>query len=211
MTGRERLLALGGVIGPLAFVGAWVVAGAATDGYSPVDDAISDLAAIGASTRLVMTIGFVVFGLGLVEFGIALRTTLDGRAWMAAMATGACTIGVAATPLDGWSGDTLHAIFAGLGYLTIVALPLLASMSFARRGRRSWALASRVTAGGAALCLVASTFGPAHGLWQRLGLTIADVWIAVVALTIVAMNSRPASRLIEHQSPEGSRAWPHSY
>jgi hypothetical membrane protein len=206
---RERLLALGGLVGPLAFVSAWVVAGAAAEAYSPVDDAISDLAAVGASTRLVMTIGFVVFGLGLIAFGIALRGALDGHAWIAATATGACTIGVAATPLDGWPGDTMHAIFAGLGYATIVALPLLASMSFARRGQRAWALASRVTAIATALCLVASTFGPAHGLWQRLGLTIADVWIAVVALRI-AMNWGAASRLTEHQPAEGSRAWPRS-
>jgi hypothetical membrane protein len=180
----ERLLALGGVIGPLAFVGAWVVAGAATAHYSPVDDAISDLAAVGASTRLLMTVGFVVFGLGLMAFGVALRATPEGPAWIAAIATGACTIGVAATPLGGWSGDALHGTFASLGYLAIVALPLLASLSLARRRRRGCALASRLTAIGAALCLVATTFGPAHGLWQRLGLTIADVWIAVVALTL---------------------------
>lgn len=186
MRTRDRLLALGGVIGPVAFVVAWIVAGATTEGYSPIDDAISDLAAVGASTRALMTIGFVVFGLGLIAFGIALRGALGDRAWIAAIATGVCTIGVAATPLGGWSGDTVHGIFASLGYLTIVALPLLASMSFARRGRRGWALASRLTAGGAALCLVATTLGPAHGLWQRLGLGIADVWIAVVALALVA-------------------------
>ena len=178
------------MVGPLAFVSAWMVAGASTEGYSPVDDAISDLAATGASTRVVMTIGFVVFGERLIAFGFSLRATLGGHAWIAAITTGACTIGVAATPLDGWSGDTVHAIFAGLGYLTIVALPLLASMSFARRGRRAWALASRVTAAAAALCLVASTFGPAHGLWQRLGLTIADAWIAIVAVTLAATPTR---------------------
>ena len=33
------------MIGPVAFVTTWALAGSATHGYSPVDDAISDLAA----------------------------------------------------------------------------------------------------------------------------------------------------------------------
>ena len=170
----------------MAFVGAWALAGASIDGYSAVDRAISDLAAVRAPTRVAMTVGFVVFGLGLIAFGLALRATLDGRAWTAAVATGSCTIGVAATPVGGWSGDTVHAIFAGLGYFTIVALPLLASTSFDHRGRLGWALASRLTAAATALCLVASTLGPAHGLWQRLGLTIGDTWIVVTAVALAA-------------------------
>ena len=181
-----RLLGLGGVVGPLAFVGAWVLAGAATDGYSAVDRAISDLAAVGASTRVAMTIGFVVFGGGLIAFGLALRATLDGRAWTAAVATGSCTIVVAATPLGGWSGDPVHAIFAGLGYATLVALPLLAAGPFAALAHTGWALMSRLTAAASALCLTASALGPAHGVWQRLGLTLGDVWIVVTALALVA-------------------------
>jgi hypothetical membrane protein len=174
-------------VGPAAFVTAWAVSGAVTERYSPVHDAISDLAAVGASTRVAMTVGFVVFGLGLIAFGFALRTALEGRAWIAAVATGACTVGVAATPLGGWSGDTVHAIFAGRGYSMIVALPLLASIPFAHRGRRGWAIASRVTGATAAFCLAATTVGPAHGLWQRLGLIVGDTWIAVTALALASM------------------------
>jgi hypothetical membrane protein len=181
----DSKLALGGVVGPGAFVVAWVVAGAVTGGYSPVDGAISDLAAVGASTRVAMTAGFLVFGIGLIAFGVALRSALEGPAWIAAEVTGACTIAVAATPLGGWSGDTVHAIFAGAGYAAIIALPILASWPFARRGRRDWALASRVIGIVAALCLAATTLGSAHGLWQRLGLTVADAWIFVTALALV--------------------------
>jgi hypothetical membrane protein len=175
-------------VGPAAFVAAWAGSGATTEGYSPVHDAISDLAAVGAPTRVAMTAGFVVFGVGLIAFGFALRTALDDRAWVAAVATGACTIGVAATPLGGWSGDTVHAIFAGAGYFMIVALPLLASVPLAAAGRRGWAIASRVTGVTAALCLAATTFGPAHGFWQRLGLTVGDIWIAVTALALASMS-----------------------
>ena len=184
LTARVRLMSLGGVAGPLVFVGTWALAGAAVDGSSPVNDAISDLAADGASTHAAMTAGYVVFGLGLNAFGLALRVALDRRAGIAGIATGACTLGVAATPLGGWSGDSLHATFAILGYVTIVALPLLAATPFAERGRHGWMVAARLTAAGSALLLTASAFGPAHGLWQRLGLTVADAWVVATALSL---------------------------
>jgi hypothetical protein len=174
------------VIGPIVFVVSWAVAGASTSGYSAVDGAISDLAAAGASTQAAVTVSFVVFGIGVIAFGFALRAVLTGRAWIAAAVTGACTIGVAATPLHGWSGDEVHGAFAVLGYTAIVALPLLAAAPLAATGRRGWARASAAVAVTSAVCLVATASGTAHGLWQRLGLTVADAWIVVTASYLVA-------------------------
>lgn len=182
---RARLLALGGLVGPVAFVAACAVAGASTDHYSSIDGAISDLAAVGASTNVEMTLAFGVFGLGVIAFAFALREALDGAAWIAAVATGVCTLGVAATLLGGWSGDDVHGAFASLGYAAIVAVPLLAAAPLARSGRRGAARASILTAAISAACLVARTVGPAHGLWQRLGLTVADAWIVVTAVSLV--------------------------
>ncbi len=186
MKRRVEFLAVGGVVGPVAFVGAWTLAGATTPGYSPVDNAISDLAAVDAPTRAAMTAGLVVFGVALIAFGGALREVLEGRAWIAAVTTGGCSIAVAATPLGGWSGDEVHATFAGLGYASIVAVPLLAAASIAKTGRRGWARVSILAGVISAACLTASTVGPAHGLWQRLGLTIGDVWIALTAIFLIA-------------------------
>jgi hypothetical membrane protein len=173
------------VAGPIAFVGSWVIAGAIASSYSPVDDAISDLAAVGASTSVLMTIGFVLFGVGLVAFGLALREVLEGRAWIAAVVTGGATIGVAAMPLGGWSGDAVHGVCAAVGYVAIVALPLLAATALSTIGRRGWARASVVTAAISGVCFAASALGPAHGLWQRLGLTVGDAWIVVTASRLV--------------------------
>jgi Protein of unknown function (DUF998) len=135
-----------------------------------------------------MTAGFVVFGMGLVAFGLALRRALEGPAWIAAIATGACTIAVAATPLGGWSGDSVHATFAGLGYASIVLLPALAAPEFAACGRTGWSRAAWLAAVVAAGCLVASTFGPGHGAWQRLGLGVGDVWIVITAVAVVTVS-----------------------
>jgi hypothetical membrane protein len=179
-----RLLALGGVVGPAAFIGSWLVAGTATEGYSHVDRAISDLAAVGASTRVLMTTGFVVDGLGLIAFGFAWRESMQSRAWIAAVMTGVGTLGVATSPLGGWTGDRAHAAFAGLAYVSIATLPVLGARALARHGRRGWPRASVAVGVASATALAASTLGPAHGLYQRLGLTIGDAWVMAVAVSI---------------------------
>ena len=59
----RRVAALGGIVGPVGFVGAWIASAAITSmPYSSIDDAISRLAAVGADTRWLMTAGMVTFG-----------------------------------------------------------------------------------------------------------------------------------------------------
>lgn len=181
-----RLLAVGGVVGPVAFVVAWVLAGSVTSGYSPVNDAISDLAATHAPARFGMTLGFVAFGAGVIPFGFALRKVQAGPAWMSAVATAAFTFAVAAVPLGGPVRDVIHGTFASLGYLTLVGVPVLASRTFVSRGRPGWVRYSCATAAVAGACLLASALGPMHGLFQRVGLTVGDVWIVVVASQLLA-------------------------
>ncbi|MEP6624056.1 MAG: DUF998 domain-containing protein [Acidimicrobiia bacterium] len=195
MSRRTRLLAVGGIVGPAAFVGTWAIAGAATPGYSLVSNAISDLAAVDASTRVAMTTALVVDGLGIIAFGLACRDVVDGPAWIAAVATGVDTLGVAASPLRGWTGDQVHAGFAAVSYVATSALPILAAGPLARSGRPTWARASVAAGVISAVALLASTAGPAHGLFQRLGLTVADVWIATAAAAIVTRRfPNPALR-----------------
>jgi len=149
-----------------------------------VSDAISELAAAGASTRWIMTVGFVVFGVAVPIYATALRSALPGRAWISLAVTGLSTLGVAAVPL-GWGVDLLHGAFATVGYITLALAPALGSVELRRHGRRSAATWSLVAAAAAGLCLLATVAGPAHGLFQRLGLTIGDTWIVATALVLV--------------------------
>ncbi len=176
-----RRLATGGVIGPLTFVITWLATGLATKGYSPVDDAISDLARIHARTQLAMTTGFIVFGAGVIAFGLALRGAGAGPPWISAVATACFTLAVGATPLGGPTRDIVHGTFASLGYVTLIGAPLLSARPLARAGRPGWARFSLVIGGSATIFLAASALGPAHGLAQRAGLTAGDVWIVAVA------------------------------
>ena len=91
-----------------------------------------------------------------------------------------------------------HATFAGGGYVTIVAMQLLAARALARSGRPKSGRVHRYRRDLAA-CLAASTLGPAHGLWQRLGLTTGDAWIVSAATAILctpAVNRAPVTRRV---------------
>lgn len=180
----ERWMAWGGIVGPAAFATAWIACGLATPGYSPVRGAISDLAAVGASTRVAMTAGFVVFGISVVLYGVVVRRVVTAGAGLAALVCGVATLGVAAVPL-GRGTDGLHGLFAGIGYLALTSVPVLMAGPLRRGGRRCLAgvALAAATVGGA--CLLATTLGPAHGLFQRLGLTTGDAWLVTSAVVIL--------------------------
>jgi hypothetical membrane protein len=177
MTARRA--AIGGVVGPVVFIATWAICGRLTTGYSPVNDAISDLAAVGASTRVAMTTAFIVFGIAMCFYAWAARATLRGWSWLAAAISGIATLGVAAFPLESSSTlDALHGVSAGIGYLTLALTALLAAPFVPLR----WlAVACGVTCG---VALALTLPGPAHGLFQRIGLTAGDVWIVVSAAAI---------------------------
>ena len=152
----------------MAFVAAWATLGAGAAGYDPTRDAISRLAALGAPTRPAMTAGLVALAAGMALYGWALR---PDPAWALPVVNGAVTLVVAALPLDG-SYDTAHGVAAGLGYLTLAAVPLAV-------GRRPLSIAVGLVSG---LCLLLTAALDRDGLFQRLGLTVAQAWIVVSAL-----------------------------
>lgn len=185
MTTNDRALALGGVIGPTGFVAGWLTLGATRTGYHPLDDAISRLAEIGATTRPAMTAAFIGFGVGLPLYGQALRRRLPGAAWVTATATGVATLGVAAFPLRAGGGGAVHGVFASVGYATLAATPLLAAGPLARSGRPRFARASVAASLLSGACLLATTLGTRHGLFQRAGLTVGDLWVVGSALWLM--------------------------
>jgi hypothetical membrane protein len=172
-----------------------VIAGARTKGYSPVDDAISLLAATDSHTRGLMTVGFVGFGVAVPVFAIALRDALPGRAWVAALVSGLATLGVAAFPLHvSVTIDRLHGTFATLGYVALALVPFLAARPLAREGRRGAAIASRLVAAMAAACLAATPIAASNGLFQRAGLTIVDAWLVATAIVLLLRGAAAADQ-----------------
>ena len=182
---RVRTAALGGVVGPAAFIGAWTIGAAVTTvEYSSIDDAISRLAVVGADTRALMTAGFITFGVALPVYAWALRRVVGGAAArITAAATGVATLAVAATPLDrSATVDAWHGVAAGIGYVTLAVTPLLAARPLSQIGHRTLAAAGVVAGAVSAISLVLTTTGLPMGLFQRLGLTASDIWIAASGL-----------------------------
>jgi hypothetical membrane protein len=204
---RERLLAAAGIVGPCVFIADWAILGSRAKNYSPVSDAISELARMHASTRPAMTAGFLVFGGALPTYAVALRHALPGHAWKFAAANGLATLGVATFSLGTPTSGDIHGAFAGLAYASLAATPIAASVTLRRGGHAALARTSIATGLLCAAALVASVAGPehVHGLLQRIGLTIGDAWIVASAIgmmrgaTLMPGNdptSRPAASQI---------------
>ena len=198
---RERLLAAAGIVGPCVFIADWAVLGARAENYSPVSDAISELARMHAPTRPAMTAGFLVFGAALPTYAVALRHAVPGHAWKFAAANGLATLGVAAFSLGTPTSGDIHGAFAGLAYASLAATPIAASVTLRHAGKKALARTSIATGLLCAAALVASVAGPdhVHGLLQRVGLTIGDAWIVASAIGVMREatsppDGRPTSR-----------------
>jgi len=205
---RERLLAAAGVVGPCVFIADWAILGTRAKDYSPVSDAISELARMHASTRPAMTAGFLVFAAALPTYAVALRQSLPGHAWKFAAANGVATLGVAAFSLGTPTFGDIHGAFAGLAYASLAATPVAASVALRRAGHKALARTSIAAGLLCAAALVTSVAGPGHvhGVFQRIGLTIGDVWIIASAIGMMRVatptprddaTSRPAAPQIE--------------
>ena len=180
-----RTAALCGILGPVAFVGGWLVNGLRTDGYDPVVQAISQLAREGAPTRLSMSVCFVAFGVLVPVWAPTVARRVGAPALRPAVTVaGLATVAVAALPLTrepGGTQDLLHALAAGTGYVAMALTPLLAVRALRRAGRTRAAALSGLTGVVSAAALVATVVSDSSGLFQRLGLGVVDLWHVVVA------------------------------
>ncbi|WP_020377024.1 DUF998 domain-containing protein [Candidatus Microthrix parvicella] len=183
---------MGGIVGPAAFIGAWVAGTVVLDGYSPITDAISRLAAVGADTRWLMSTGFLAFAAASVPAAAAVRRAVPGSAWTGVLGTGLATAAVAALPLDrSDTVDAAHGLAAAAGYVLFVYAAAAATPPFHASGRRGLAALSLGVAVLATTTLAATPFVEASGLLQRVGLTSLDVWLVSVSTQILTGRLGP--------------------
>ncbi len=209
---RPETLAWGGVVGPASFTAAWAAAGAGTTGYSPVQEAVSHLAGTRAPTRHLMKAGFVCYGVAVPAYGVALRASLGGHAWLAATVAGLATLGAGAFSLDASSTrDRVHRGCALVGSASLALTPALAARTLSTRGYDRTAGASLVCGMLSGACLGASAFTPTEGLFQRIGLTLANGWLAASAAAILSglLEPTPASEKEPRMRSGGRRGGPH--
>lgn len=183
---RSNALAVGAIVGPVVFIASWVLGGMLLDGYRPATDAISRLAANGSSTVPILSFGLATYGVGVGLAAIALHRVLGSPSAAALGLNALLTFGVLATPLEHSARiDQLHTAFAASAYVALALASLLAAFRFRKRG---WSKAAALSVGVGvitAASLAATGIAEWSGLFQRIGLTVSDIWMMAVATFVL--------------------------
>ena len=109
---------------PVLLVGGWTVAAERQPpSFNPVSDTVSELMAVDATDRWVMTTALLAVGVCYVITGIALRPArLAGRLILIAGAAAGMLVTANPPPAAG-GGSVPHAIWAALGFAGLAAWP----------------------------------------------------------------------------------------
>ncbi|MCG5472400.1 DUF998 domain-containing protein [Micromonospora sp. LAH09] len=121
---RWALLSAGGA--PVFLIGGWTLAQAAQpDGFDPIRQTISALAATDADQRWIMTVALA--GLGLCHLATALGLVAAAPAARGLLALGGlATLVLVAFPQRPGGGSTTHAVAAGVAFVALAVWPALA-------------------------------------------------------------------------------------
>lgn len=210
-----RVLLSAGVVGAVLFMVVFLVEGAIRSGYSPSRQPVSALAL--GERGWVQIASFVITGTLMGGFALGVRRSLDdgsAAVWgsvllvvfaVGLVASGAFVMDPPAGYPPGNTGATVaswHGIAhdaAGLIVFTalpaaalVLTRPLVTASELAWLGVAS-AAAGVMTAGLFVVhVLVSETGGPSQGLVQRAAIGVGWGWIALVAVTLVAVTEEPA-------------------
>lgn len=195
-----RLLALGGVAGPILFSVVVIVSAALRVDYSHIANFISELGATGTSHAGLMNYaGFLPAGLMLAAFGVALAKALPRRRAfvLAAILVTLFGAGVTASGIAscdpgcpqarGSVENLIHNRIAPFAFLCLIAGAGVLGIYFrSLPAWRSLSVYSLASSGVALLLFVALASSldtrELTGLWQRLLLAVLFLWCAVVGL-----------------------------
>jgi hypothetical membrane protein len=196
-TARARQLALAGFIGPVVFALAALIGATQVRGYSHVYNFVSELAAVGSDARVLMTIGFLVFGVCIVAFAWSLRVLRPAATALVVVValSGAGTLMAGTFSCDRdcpTKGETsthqdLHNVSSVVTFSAWIVAPLVAARQLrgSRFARLSLVLGLIELVGG----LVLGSFSDHQpddpvGLLQRIVLVAMGVWFVLLALEL---------------------------
>jgi hypothetical protein len=199
-----------GIVGPVLFVGVFLVAGALRPGYDPVRMQVSYLSL--GDGGAVQVASFLVSGLLIATFAVGLRARLAGAGGRGAVggpvAAGSVALGLvvagifSTVPAFGYPPGTpdgfpsqvpatayLHVLGAVLFFGGMIAAPILLARRYRAGGAMTWAWFSVGSAIVVFAAFAASSADPsgrpfvpsAAGLLQRIAIVAGLAWIAVVA------------------------------
>ncbi len=199
----RRLLACG-IIAPLFFIVAFLIAGAVRPGYDPLRQPVSSLS-IGAAGWTQIA-NFLITGSLLIAFAVGLRRALRPAFW-GPLLIGLAGLGLVgaglfvADPLNGYppgaplvpvarsTHGRLHDLFGVPVFLGLPIAGFVFTRLFARRGERGWAVYSFMSALAMFVLFVVAGMGfnqtpglsAFAGVFQRLSLAAGLGWVALLA------------------------------
>jgi hypothetical membrane protein len=212
--GRQILLPCG-VVSPLLYALADALAGMRWQGYSFRDQAISELGAIGAPSRLLFSILLIPVCLLLVAFGVGVRQSAAGRpklrvagGLLVGLGVLALTVGqfVPMRPRGTGQGLTgaLHLVEGAVAVLILVAAMVLAATALGRCFRLYTIttivlmLAFAAWSGMEAPRIEAGLATPWVGVKERIFWYAYQLWFMVLAFTLLGERA-PRSGELRHR------------
>lgn len=197
-----RTLLLSGVAAALLYVTADVLAGLLLQGYSFLDQHISETGAVGASTRTLVTVLLSIHGLLVGAFGVGVRRTFgDNRRlrWVGNLLLAVAVItllGVIFAPMSVRGSapslnGTMHVVYISINSLLILIAIGLSAFAL-KGGFRVYALTSLIVmfgfgawAGTFAGDIEAGLPTPWAGAIERASVYTYLVWLVVFAISLV--------------------------
>jgi len=171
---------------PVLLIGGWTAAAARQQGgFDPVSQTISELAALGATDRWLMTAALGGVGVSYVVTALGLRdAALPGRLVLGL--GGLATIGVATFPLPETGGSVAHTASASIAFVSVAAWPAVAGRSgsgFPAGLRRPVARVAAAVLLGLVGWFGVELNGPRIGLAERVAAGAQALWPLAVVLT----------------------------
>lgn len=208
------------IAAPVGMIGGWTVAAAVQDGFDPVRETISALAASDATAPWIMTAGLALTGVAHVVTAAGLRP-LPRLARAVHAVGGLATLAVAALAVDAFPHP--HGVAAGIGFGALALWPAAAWCSGASGvRRRGVALGAAGALTGLLVLFVAELQGltpdggAATGLTERLVAGAQALWPLVVVVALRREDARdgadedrralPGRAALRRRGPRGARA-----
>jgi hypothetical membrane protein len=209
-----KLMAWGGVAGPVLFTAAWVVSSLRQAGHEAAEVQLSGLAAQDARDPQLMVAAFVLLGVGTIGFGTGLRRVAKPGSpgpWLV-VAAGAATVVAGVFRRDhmllvgpGFSGESwqnqVHDVVSGVAYAAMLIAPLVLARQF--RADPRWAVIAdpvQVLAVASVVAMAVFTSQAVehwNGVVQRTAVTLvlaAEALAAARMLTLPDAGSGPPAK-----------------
>ena len=179
---------------PVLLIGGWLLAESRQPpAFDPFRDAISDLAAVDAADRQIMTVA--LFGVGLAHLITAAGLTeisRPGRLLLAVGGTATFLVGVFPLPAGGGS-STAHTVVATIAFVALAVWPFTGGSHTTLLKRPTTVIAGTVLLALVAWFGTTLPLGGPLGLAERTAAAAQALWPFMVALSI-RTGHQPSAR-----------------